>query len=95
MIHSVSKDLATQVEKYGTDKKKIHVIYSGLDLQSFQFYKKSDWESHNPFQFISVGRFHWKKGYFLFCPRLSAFPKVLLGLREFPALLVYIILNLK
>ncbi|MAV58479.1 MAG: hypothetical protein CMG07_00820 [Candidatus Marinimicrobia bacterium] len=63
MIHSVSKDLATQVEKYGTDKKKIHVIYSGLDLQSFQFYKKSDWESHNPFQFISVGRFHWKKGY--------------------------------
>ena len=63
MIHAVSKDLATQVEKYGTDKNKVHVIYSGLNLQSFQFYKKSDWESHNPFQFISVGRFHWKKGY--------------------------------
>ena len=63
MIHAVSEDIATQVEKYGTDKKKVHVIYSGLNLQSFQFHKKSDWESHNPFQFISVGRFHWKKGY--------------------------------
>ncbi len=63
MFHAVSKDLANQVEKYGTDKKKVHVIYSGLNLESFQFHKKSDWESHNPFQFISVGRFHWKKGY--------------------------------
>ena len=34
-----------------------------MNLNSFKFYKKSDWESHNPFQFISVGRFHWKKGY--------------------------------
>ena len=38
MFHAVSKNLANQAEKFGTDKKKIHVIYSGLDLQSFRFY---------------------------------------------------------
>ena len=52
MIHAVSEDIATQVEKYGTDKKGPCHIYSGLNLQSFQFHKKFDCESHNPFQFI-------------------------------------------
>jgi len=75
-FHAVSKAIAKEAEKYGADPAKIKVIYSGVDLEkiekirrevSFEPTNKSsnqiDKLTNKRFNIISVGRFHWKKGY--------------------------------
>ena len=61
-FHAVSKAIAKESLKYHSSANKIHVIYSGLDLQTFAFQQKKR-KSESPLQIISVGRAHWKKGY--------------------------------
>jgi len=62
-MHAVSKKLVSKAEKFGADSKKIEVIYSPLDMELLQKYKKTNFNIHHPFRFLSVGRFHWVKGY--------------------------------
>ena len=42
---------------------RIDVIYTAVDIKELDNYKKTDWIPNNPFRFISVGRYHWKKSY--------------------------------
>ncbi|WP_242087530.1 glycosyltransferase family 4 protein [Aestuariivivens sediminis] len=62
-FHAVSEAIAKEAQKYNAPEEKIEVIHSLLPkttLQYFEGYKK-----RNPKQIhlVSVGRFHWKKGY--------------------------------
>ena len=34
-----------------------------MDLNLLKKFEKTDYSSHRPFRFLSVGRFHWVKGY--------------------------------
>ncbi len=62
-MHAVSEKIISKAEKYGAEKDKIDVIYSTLDLISIKKFEKNHYEPHTPFRFLSVGRFHWVKGY--------------------------------
>ncbi len=62
-FHAVSKAIANEAEKYGALAEKIRVINSAVNLEYLKLYIKTNWEANDPFQFISVGRYHWKKGY--------------------------------
>ena len=63
-FHAVSRAIATESGKYDDAVgQKTDVIYSAVNLESLQFYIKTNWDAHNPFHFISVGRHHWIKGY--------------------------------
>ena len=44
-------------------KHNIRIIYSSVDTKYLQKFKKTEIQTYSPFQFISVGRYHWKKGY--------------------------------
>lgn len=60
-FHAVSKDIAQEAQKYGAASDKIHVVYSGLDLNLMK--KIINNKPNNVLKLISVGRSHWKKGY--------------------------------
>jgi len=63
VFHAVSQAIAKEATKYNAPEEKIEVVYSGLDLNIFN-YKNSNLISQSPvFSIISVGRPHWKKGY--------------------------------
>lgn len=70
-FHAVSKAIAKEAEKYGADPSKIKVIYSGVDLELISKIKKevssirqkTKSSNNQRLNIISVGRFHWKKGY--------------------------------
>ena len=62
-MHSVSKNLILKAIKFGAKEEKIENIYSALDLNILKKFEKTDYAIHKPFRFISVGRFHWVKGY--------------------------------
>ncbi len=62
-MHSVSKNLIFKAEKFGANKEKIENIYSAMDLKFLKKFEKTDYATHRPFRFLSVGRFHWVKGY--------------------------------
>ena len=62
-FHAVSEAIGVEAKKYGAMEKKIEVIYSAVDIKRLEYYKKSNWITNNKFRFISVGRYHWKKGY--------------------------------
>ena len=62
-FHAVSKVNASEAGKYGALVQKIKVVHSAVNHEYLQLYVKTNWEAHNPFRFISVGRYHWKKGY--------------------------------
>ena len=61
-FHAVSEAIGNESIKYGADKAKIKVIHSSVreDLlkKSAELYKKG-----KPLKIISIGRYHWKKGY--------------------------------
>lgn len=61
-FHAVSEAISLEAQKYGADKNKIEVIHSSVrqslleeDIQPVKIEKR--------LEIISVGRFHWKKGY--------------------------------
>lgn len=62
-FHAVSQEIANEAKKYEAMAENIDVVYSPVNIESLQLYKKTNWETHSPFRFISVGRHHWKKGY--------------------------------
>ena len=62
-MHAVSKKIALKAENFGANRKKIDVIYSSLDFSLLNRFKKVTYQTHKPFRFLSVGRFHWVKGY--------------------------------
>ena len=62
-MHAVSKKIAQKAERFGADRDKIDVIYSSLDFSLLKTFEKKSYKTHKPFQFLSVGRFHWVKGY--------------------------------
>ena len=62
-MHAVSKKILLKAEKYGASRDKTDIIYSSLDLGLLKTYKKNNSKPHRPFRFLSVGRFHWVKGY--------------------------------
>jgi colanic acid/amylovoran biosynthesis glycosyltransferase len=59
-FHAVSKAIAEEAEKYGAEKDRIHVVYSGLPLDQEAI---ATAKQNNVFQMVSIGRAHWKKGY--------------------------------
>ena len=62
-MHAVSEKIISKAEEYGAEKDKIDVIYSTLDFKLLNKFEKNHYEPHTPFRFLSVGRFHWVKGY--------------------------------
>ncbi len=62
-MHAVSNHISSKAINYGADKKKIKVIYSCLNFDLINKYKKNQLDTHKPYRFISVGRSHWVKGY--------------------------------
>ena len=62
-MHAVSHKISLKAEKLGANRNKTDIIYSALDLGLLKTYKKNNYEPHKPFRFLSVGRFHWVKGY--------------------------------
>ncbi|MBK8982167.1 MAG: glycosyltransferase family 4 protein [Ignavibacteria bacterium] len=62
-FHAVSEAISKEAQKYGADSKKIKVIYSGVsdEFQNRIPAHKSD--SSEILKIISIGRYHWKKGY--------------------------------
>lgn len=57
-FHAVSKAIAKEAEKYDAEPSKIKVVYSGL-----QEFSNANTTFTKPFNILSVGRPHWKKGY--------------------------------
>ena len=62
-FHAVSESIALEACNYGISKNNIRIIYSSVDTKYLQKFKKTELQTYSPFQFISVGRYHWKKGY--------------------------------
>lgn len=60
-FHAVSKSMIVEAQKYNVKKSKIKVIYSGLNLDNFHFFSKSN--KIETLNILSVGRSHWTKGY--------------------------------
>tara|TARA_Y100001935_G_C17260268_1_gene485972 strand:- start:48 stop:1235 length:1188 start_codon:yes stop_codon:yes gene_type:complete len=61
-FHAVSDAIAKECLRYGADIDKINLIYSGVNLSKLKEVKKS-YILQSPVQILSVGRYHWKKGY--------------------------------
>ncbi len=60
-FHSVSKAISREGDKIWNSPAKLdEVIYTGLDLQSFEF--EENYSRSKKLKFITVGRPHWKKG---------------------------------
>lgn len=62
-FHAVSRAISKEAQKYGADPDKTIIIYSGVDLDKARQFKKNDYSISSPIKLLSVGRFHWKKGY--------------------------------
>lgn len=61
-FHAVSKAIAAEAMKYGADGNKIKVIHSSVKDELLK--KKAElFIGDTKLEIISVGRFHWKKGY--------------------------------
>jgi colanic acid/amylovoran biosynthesis glycosyltransferase len=61
-FHAVSKAISIEAVKYNAPMPKIHIVYSGLELDKISFQLKN-FDVNTPLNIISVGRAHWKKGY--------------------------------
>lgn len=61
--HAVSEDLAGKGEKYGMTAGKIRVIRTGVPLDISIDRTPIIEKFNEPLKLLSVGRFHWKKGY--------------------------------
>ncbi len=62
-MHAVSKKIISKAEKFGVNKENVDLIYSSLDLKLLKKFEKNIYTTHTPYRFLSVGRFHWVKGY--------------------------------
>lgn len=62
-FHAVSKAISLEAQKYAAAPSRIHVIHSPIPKQFFESFTTLKKEQKHIFQIVSVGRFHWKKGY--------------------------------
>ena len=62
-FHAVSKSIGKIALKYGAESKDVNIIYSAVNSELIRPFVKTNWSPQDIFQFISVGRFHWVKGY--------------------------------
>ena len=62
-MHAVSKKISLKANQFGAKKDRIERIYSALDINFLKTFEKTEYSIHEPFRFLSVGRFHWVKGY--------------------------------
>ena len=63
VFHAVSKAIAIEAQKYNANPEKVKVVYSGLDLSTFNNFVSDSSDKKKTFNVISVGRPHWIKGY--------------------------------
>lgn len=59
--HAVSEAILAESIKYGVEKERARVIYSGLELPLFP--KDEKHTNYSQTKLLVVGRMHWKKGY--------------------------------
>ncbi|WP_242091607.1 glycosyltransferase family 4 protein [Aestuariivivens sediminicola] len=62
-FHAVSKAIAIEAQKYHVDKEKIEVIHSPIVKTTFDAFGVFEKRNMDCFLMVSVGRFHWIKGY--------------------------------
>ncbi|SFN72414.1 colanic acid/amylovoran biosynthesis glycosyltransferase [Bizionia echini] len=70
-FHAVSEAIGLEAQTYGAHPEAIHVVYSGLPASEMEAEMEAGIEPvvkpknlpAKPFQIVSVGRPHWKKGY--------------------------------
>ena len=60
-FHAVSYAILNEASKYFDIKSKSQIIYTGFNNLILK--KKKKYKTTTSFKFISVGRYHWKKGY--------------------------------
>ena len=60
--HAVSEAIKKETVKYGASEDKIKVIYSSVNKDLLKLNSEKD-PRVKTFEIISIGRFHWKKGY--------------------------------
>ena len=62
-FHAVSQAIKAEALKYGAIEEKISVIYSCVNHDSLELFLKSSTRITQPLKLLSVGRWHWIKGY--------------------------------
>lgn len=62
-FHAVSEAIAREAGRYGAQDNRITVIYSMLQERFLAHYDQDRNPDRAPFTILSIGRFHWKKGY--------------------------------
>jgi len=62
-FHAVTHDIKKQAMIYGAHQDKIKVIYSGVEVETFEPFAKKEYSKGDTLNILSVGRQHWKKGY--------------------------------
>lgn len=62
-FHAVTEHIKKQAMIYGAEEDKIKVIYSGVEVNTFEQFRKMNYSNDNILKILSVGRHHWKKGY--------------------------------
>lgn len=62
-FHAVSDRIGKEAEKYVVKTEKIAVIYSMLPDRFLDLFKKTTNPVRKPLSMLSIGRFHWQKGY--------------------------------
>jgi len=62
-FHAVSDNISKEAQKYGAAPEKIHVIYSSVKDDILQSKTEFNKIKSSVTKIISIGRYHWKKGY--------------------------------
>ncbi len=62
-FHAVSLAIGLEAQKYGAMPDKIRCIHSVIPPRFFHFFKPFEKSKNKTIQIVSVGRFHWKKGF--------------------------------
>ncbi|WP_178984753.1 glycosyltransferase family 4 protein [Winogradskyella helgolandensis] len=62
-FHAVSKAIGDEARRYGAKATAIHTIYSPIPPFFFEHYKPCNTVQNKTIRLVSVGRFHWIKGY--------------------------------
>lgn len=62
-FHAVSHAIAKEAQKYGAQTSKISIIHSPIPQYIFDIFRPIEKPTTKTVRMISVGRFHWKKGY--------------------------------
>jgi len=62
-FHAVSETIKNKVVKYGVTLDRVKVIYSSVPQSFFEAYEEPKVARGKPLKILSIGRFHWIKGY--------------------------------